>query len=104
MPECFICAKHQDLDALAGGTIFSDENAIVTHRPRITPDQTAESVYLGYLFVESRRHIAGLHIIEPLGHGPKPFLDRGLGGGRQGAQGPPVEAVSQRNNPVLRNN
>jgi histidine triad (HIT) family protein len=54
--DCFICAKHAaGVDAIA-----EDEHALVTHLPLTTPAGTAESVYLGYLFVELRRHAAGL--------------------------------------------
>jgi histidine triad (HIT) family protein len=58
--DCFICAKHRDLERVPGGAIFADEHALVTHLALETPTGTADSVYLGYLFVEPRRHVAGL--------------------------------------------
>jgi histidine triad (HIT) family protein len=53
--DCFICAKHAaGVDAIA-----EDEYALVTHLPLTTPAGSAESAYLGYLFVELHRHAAG---------------------------------------------
>ena len=60
MADCFICAKHDDLDSVPGGQILGDEYALVTHLPLATPSGVADSVYLGYLFVELRRHVAEL--------------------------------------------
>ena len=60
MAECFICAKHADPDAMPGGAIAADEHAVVSHLPLTTPAGTADSAYLGYLFVEPRRHVAEL--------------------------------------------
>ena len=53
---CLICAKHRDLDALPGGAIAADGHAVLTHLPL----GSQESVYLGYLMVEARRHVPGL--------------------------------------------
>jgi diadenosine tetraphosphate (Ap4A) HIT family hydrolase len=48
--DCLICSKHASgVDAIA-----EDEHAVVTHL------MTDEPVYLGYLFVELRRHAPGL--------------------------------------------
>lgn len=60
MAECFICAKHGDLAVVPGGAIMSDEHAVVTHLPLQTPAGTEDQVYLGYLFVEPRRHVSQL--------------------------------------------
>jgi histidine triad (HIT) family protein len=61
MPDCFICAKHAGpLDAVA-----ADEHAVVAHLPLTTAAGAAESAYLGYLFVETRRHVAELGALLP---------------------------------------
>ncbi len=60
MSGCFICAKHEDETTAPGGWIVADEHAVVTHLPLVTPAGAAETVYLGYLFVESRRHVGEL--------------------------------------------
>lgn len=60
MPDCFVCAKHRSLQTLPGGVIMADAHAIVSHLPLTTPAGTVESVYLGYLFVEVRRHVSEL--------------------------------------------
>jgi diadenosine tetraphosphate (Ap4A) HIT family hydrolase len=58
---CFVCAKHADLDSAApGGALAGDEHVVVSHLPLALPSGTAEDVYLGYLMVEPRRHVAGL--------------------------------------------
>ena len=58
--RCFICDKHARLDGVAGGEIAGDDQALLTHLPLSTPAGTADEVYLGHLFVEPRRHVAGL--------------------------------------------
>jgi histidine triad (HIT) family protein len=57
--ECFICAKHADpaMDALV---LAADEHVVVSHLPLVTPAGEQERVYLGYLFVEARRHVPEL--------------------------------------------
>ena len=50
---CPICAKHRGEGPLAGPKVFEDEHVVVSHRP-VGEDATA---FLGYLFVESRRHV-----------------------------------------------
>jgi diadenosine tetraphosphate (Ap4A) HIT family hydrolase len=62
---CFICTKHQDMTVVPGGEVLSDEHCIVSHLPLITPDRVEQSVYLGYLFVEARRHVAELGELTP---------------------------------------
>jgi diadenosine tetraphosphate (Ap4A) HIT family hydrolase len=59
MSECFICAKHAD-PQLAPLVLAEDEHVVVAHLPLVTPSSAAERVYLGYLFVEARRHVAEL--------------------------------------------
>jgi ATP adenylyltransferase len=53
--ECSICAKHRD----TSGAVFADEHVVVSHLAG------GEDVYLGYLFVETRRHVAELGDLEP---------------------------------------
>jgi ATP adenylyltransferase len=53
-PACLICAKHRGEGPLSGGVkVWEDEHCRVFHRPT---DRTGTAV-LGYLFVESRRHV-----------------------------------------------
>ncbi|MFJ8959880.1 HIT domain-containing protein [Lentzea sp. NPDC102401] len=52
MDECLICAKHLGSGPLAGPVVFADELVVVSHRPG--------GGVLGYLFVETRRHVAAL--------------------------------------------
>jgi diadenosine tetraphosphate (Ap4A) HIT family hydrolase len=60
MSGCFICAKHADMAAVPGGALLADEHVVVSHLPLVTPAGAAETVYLGYLFVEPRRHVSEL--------------------------------------------
>ena len=53
---CLICAKHLGVGPLVGPAVWADDQLVVTHRP-VDVDGTA---FLGYLFVESRRHVAAL--------------------------------------------
>jgi diadenosine tetraphosphate (Ap4A) HIT family hydrolase len=64
MGECFICAKHRAIDSLPGGALLADDHAVVSHLPLETPEGSAESVYLGYLFVEPRRHVLELGALD----------------------------------------
>src|SRR3954451_4712451 len=52
---CPVCDKHRDLEQIA-----ADEHAVVSHLAACD-----EPVYLGYLFVEPRRHVAGLGDLMP---------------------------------------
>jgi diadenosine tetraphosphate (Ap4A) HIT family hydrolase len=59
--SCFICDKHRDMDAVPGGVLLADEHMVVSHLPLVTPaGTTEETVYLGRLLVEPRRHVEGL--------------------------------------------
>jgi diadenosine tetraphosphate (Ap4A) HIT family hydrolase len=60
MGQCFVCEKHRDMSAVPGGEVIADDLAVVSHLPLTTPSGIASSVYLGYLFVEPRRHVAEL--------------------------------------------
>ena len=57
MTDCFICANHTDPAALV---LDAGEHVVVTHLPLVTPIGAQKSVYLGYLFVEARRHVPEL--------------------------------------------
>jgi diadenosine tetraphosphate (Ap4A) HIT family hydrolase len=50
MTDCFICSKHAEMPPTV---LAAEEQVVVTHL-------AGESVYLGYLFVEARRHVPGL--------------------------------------------
>jgi diadenosine tetraphosphate (Ap4A) HIT family hydrolase len=63
--DCFICAKHSELSSIPGGALLSDEHVVISHLPLTTPAGEAESAYLGYLFVEPRRHVAELGELDP---------------------------------------
>jgi len=55
LEECLICAKHRDEGPLAGGArVWEDDDVVVFHRP---PDASG-TAFLGYLFVETKRHVA----------------------------------------------
>jgi diadenosine tetraphosphate (Ap4A) HIT family hydrolase len=58
---CFVCEKHANLHAaVPGGAIAADEHVVVSHLPLTTPAGSEPDAYLGYLFVEPRRHVAEL--------------------------------------------
>jgi len=49
------------MDAVPGGVLLADEHMVVSHLPLLTPAGTTEdTVYLGRLLVEPRRHVEGL--------------------------------------------
>lgn len=51
--DCPICAKHRGVGSLLGGPlIWQDDHVLVFHRP---PGKTGQ-VFLGHLFIETRRH------------------------------------------------
>jgi ATP adenylyltransferase len=52
-PDCLICQKHQGRGPLVGPEVWRDENLVVSHRP-VADDETT---VLGYLYVETRRHV-----------------------------------------------
>ncbi len=55
--ECFICRKHRGEIPMLGSVIYQDDWFLVCHSGM--PD-AGENIYLGYLIVESKRHIPGL--------------------------------------------
>ncbi|WP_433284062.1 HIT family protein [Micromonospora sp. CA-244673] len=54
--DCLICQKHRGEGALVGPLVWEGREVIVTHRPVARDSPT----FLGYLFVETRRHAASL--------------------------------------------
>jgi diadenosine tetraphosphate (Ap4A) HIT family hydrolase len=59
--ECFVCRKQRERGALVpGGFVGADELVVVSHAAPWPPEAADRAVYLGYLFVEPRRHAAGL--------------------------------------------
>ncbi|SEO62281.1 HIT family protein [Paenibacillus sp. OV219] len=54
---CFICSKHRGDIKSAGGVIYENEHLSVSHMGIGGENQ---SVYLGYLIVEAKRHARGL--------------------------------------------
>ena len=56
-PEaCAICEKHRGEGSLVGELVVEDEHLLAFHAPA----SAEEPAYLGYLFVETRRHVAKL--------------------------------------------
>jgi histidine triad (HIT) family protein len=57
-PDCFVCRKHLDRDALVpGGPVAEDDLVLISH---ISPGRSGTPAYLGHLFVEPLRHAPGL--------------------------------------------
>lgn len=54
--SCLICRKHRRSDPLVGSVVWSDDQVILSHRP---PEDDGLA-YLGYLFVETRRHVPAI--------------------------------------------
>lgn len=54
--DCFVCRKHRGEEAVPGGPIYEDGLIYVSHRAA-PPEGRA---YLGWCFVEPRRHAPGL--------------------------------------------
>lgn len=55
--KCLICDKHSGGFQIPGGVIYQDDLVYASHA-HLGADQ--ESIYLGWLVVETRRHIPGL--------------------------------------------
>lgn len=53
--DCFVCRKHRGEITLPGGAIYEDDLVFAGH---IKPQE--EQTYLGWLIVETKRHIPGL--------------------------------------------
>lgn len=54
MPSCRFCERLQDPSAIPGGPIYEDD---LVHASHFMDDETE---YLGYLFIQTKRHAAGL--------------------------------------------
>jgi diadenosine tetraphosphate (Ap4A) HIT family hydrolase len=54
--DCFVCRKHRGEEAVPGGPIYEDDLFFVSHRA----PSPGERAYLGWCFVEPRRHVPGL--------------------------------------------
>jgi len=54
--DCYICRKHRGEEPVPGGPIYED-NLVYASHVRLSPDGRA---YLGWCFVETRRHAPGL--------------------------------------------
>ena len=61
MRDCSVCDKHRGAVEVPGGAIYDDEHLFVSHLWH----PGAASAYLGYLFVEPRRHVPGLGDLTP---------------------------------------
>jgi histidine triad (HIT) family protein len=55
--DCFICRKHRGELAVAGGPVVDDDRLFASHAWE-TPDGVPEEVYIGHVFVETKRHAA----------------------------------------------
>jgi diadenosine tetraphosphate (Ap4A) HIT family hydrolase len=55
--DCLVCRRHAGLEPLAGGIISADVLVVTSHAQ---PFGGAPDAYLGYVFVEPRRHVPGL--------------------------------------------
>jgi len=54
--DCFVCRKHRGEEPVPGGPIYEDDLVYASHKA-MPPDGCA---YLGWCFVEPRRHAPGL--------------------------------------------
>ena len=55
--RCLICDKHKGIFRVPGGSIYEDEFIYTSHAHF---DKDRERIYLGWLVLETRRHIPGL--------------------------------------------
>lgn len=53
--SCVICNKHRGEGPLVGEPLYADDLVVASHAPILEDD-----VYLGYAYVEPRRHARGL--------------------------------------------
>jgi diadenosine tetraphosphate (Ap4A) HIT family hydrolase len=53
--DCFICRKQRGEVALAGGPIVEDALLVASHEWE-SPEGVPEDVYLGHVYVETKRH------------------------------------------------
>src|SRR5579863_1492181 len=57
--DCFICRKHRGEIVVPGGVLYEDALVYAGHIGNMPP-QVEQPIYLGYLMVESKRHVPGL--------------------------------------------
>ncbi len=57
--DCLICRKHRGEIVVPGGSIYEDDLLYASHRGNFQT-QEEQPIYLGYLMVETKRHIPGL--------------------------------------------
>ncbi len=57
LSDCLICRKHSGAFSIPGGAIYTDDSLYASHAHFAEGQNTA---YLGWLVVETRRHIPGL--------------------------------------------
>ena len=60
--ECLVCREQRGDVVLPGGFLINDDSVVAFHCP---PLPGAETPYLGYLFVTSRRHVPSFAELEP---------------------------------------
>ena len=59
--DCFVCRKHRGEVGVPGGVVYEDELVHCSHLVAPSAAQGGRArVYLGTLFVEPRRHVAGI--------------------------------------------
>ena len=56
-PDCMVCRKHLGLEVVPGGAIYQDDLIYISHAGLWGAERDH---YLGHLFVEPKRHAAGL--------------------------------------------
>jgi histidine triad (HIT) family protein len=59
VPSCAICEKHEGKGLLVGEVLYEDETLFISHAPA-----GVVSGYLGYLFIDTKRHVRGLSELE----------------------------------------
>jgi len=59
--DCLVCREGTGETPVPGGPLQADELVVAFHVPPLTRDE----VYLGYLMVTPRRHVAGFAGLEP---------------------------------------
>jgi histidine triad (HIT) family protein len=62
--DCYICGKHANPEQ-SSAVVAADDLVVVSHLPLVTPSGEEERVYLGYLFVEPRRHVREIGDLSP---------------------------------------
>jgi histidine triad (HIT) family protein len=60
--DCLICNKQASGDALGCGVIYEDDLVFASHLP---PGTDSGDAYLGHVFVETKRHVAGIGELTP---------------------------------------